>query len=308
MPLVAYSILHRPLPGVPREEYRATILDMHRAVEGESARFSDEQAKSADAVSLRQAQILRGALSQFLETPIRSDNAEVQRIFLDAFGEHRRQVSEEGPHGAIVSWAGAATAPAKGPAWLKALEAAGRRERRALGLENAKGAPEAHESVYVVRGGLNLDVLEHVVRDRLGIYASAHGTHVGQSAPFVVSVHNLIHSSGAEYWKAILSSSAEAVFSFDKGALPYEEFRAGIARLVDTAIPDSGAAAATLWQRKLGLGRGREFTLRFLIPEAAESHLLIDRLRSAPDPPFAGVVFGTRAALMLKEILHPPTP
>ncbi|HTY58951.1 MAG TPA: hypothetical protein VMF59_09040, partial [Bacteroidota bacterium] len=75
LPLVSYSILHRPLPGVPRAEYQATILDMHRAVEEESGRFTEQQVKSDTALSLRQSQILRGALSQFLETPIRSDSA-----------------------------------------------------------------------------------------------------------------------------------------------------------------------------------------------------------------------------------------
>jgi hypothetical protein len=305
LPSVTYSILHGPMPGIPREEYEGTILEMHRRVEEESSLFGEQQVKTLAELSGRQAQMLRGALSQFLETPIRSDDAEIRRIFLDAFDEHRGQVSESGPWGAIASWAGFAVTPAAGPAWLKKLEANGRRSRAVLGLDAPKGSPEAYESVYVVRGGLNLDVLEHVVRDRLGIYASAHGKHIGQAAPFVVAAHNLVHSSGADFWKSLPSARGEAVLSFDKPAVPYDQFRASLASLIDGALPGSGAPGATLWQRKLGLGRGSEFVLRILLSRREDAPEVIQRLRSAIDPAFAAEVFGPEAGLLVKELFHP---
>jgi hypothetical protein len=307
LPSVMYSILHGPMPGVPREEYEGTIMEMHRRVEEESLLFGEHQVKILAELSGRQAQILRGALSQFLETPIRSDDAEIQRIFRDAFDEHRGQVSEAGPWGAIASWAGFAVAPAAGPAWLKKLETQGRRSRAALGLDAPKGGPEAYESVYVVRGGLNLDVLEHVVRDRLGIYASAHGKHIGQAAPFVVAAHNLVHASGTDFWRSLSSAWGEAVLTFDKPALPYDQFRASLAPLIDGAFAGSGAPAATLWQRKLGLGRGSEFALRILISRREEVTGAIDRLRSAKDSPSAGEIFSSGASLLVKELFHPRT-
>jgi hypothetical protein len=305
LPVVTYSILHRPMSGIPRQEYEATIVEMHRRVEEESARFSEQHAKSLAELSGRQAQNLRGSLSEFLETPIRSDDAEVQRIFREAFDEHRGLVSEGGPNGAIISWAGFAVPPAGGPAWLKKLEANGRRARRVLGLDVPKGSPEVYESVYVVRGGLNLDVLEHVVRDRLGIYASPHGKHVGQAAPFVVAAHNLVHASGADFWKSLPSAWGEAVLFFDKPAVPYDQFRASLAPVIDRALSGSGAPSAMLWQRKLGLGRGSEFALRLLLGAREDAPVVIDRLRSAPDSPFAGQAFGAGASLLVKEFFHP---
>jgi hypothetical protein len=280
---------------------------MHRRVEEESLLFGEHQAKTLADLSGRQAQILRGALSQFLETPIRSDDAEIQRIFREAFDEHRGQVSESGPWGAIASWAGFAVPPAAGPAWLKKLEVNGRQSRAALGLDAPKGGPEAYESVYVVRGGLNLDVLEHVVRDRLGIYASAHGKHIGQAAPFVVAAHNLVHASGADFWKSLPSAWGEAVLSFGKPAVPYDQFRTSLASLIDSALPGSGAPAATLWQGKLGLGRGSEFALRILLSRREDAPGVIDRLRSSNDPPFAREIFGSDASLLVKELFHPRT-
>jgi len=305
LPVVTYSILHRPLPGIARAQYEGTIREMHRGVEDESALFNEQQVKLFAGLSARQAQILRGTLSQFIETPIRSDNAEVQKIFQEAFDEHRAQISEEGPYGAIVSWAGSAVSVASGPAWLKKLEANGRRSRKVLGLEGAKGGPGVYESVYVVRGGLNLDVLEHVVRDRLGIYASAHGAHLGESAPFVVAAHNLVHSSGGDFWKLLPTAWGEAVLFFDKPAIPYDQFRSTLAPLIDAALPGTGAQAATLWQRKLGLGRGNEFALRMLLSGTRDLPEAIESLRRREDPPYAKQLFGSGASLLLKELFHP---
>jgi hypothetical protein len=305
MPVVTYSILHRPMPGIPRQEYEETIAEMHRRVEEESARFSEQHAKFLAELSGRQAQNLRGSLSEFLETPIRSDDAEVRRIFREAFDEHRGLVSEGGPNGAILSWAGFAVPLAAGPAWLKKLEANSRRARRVLGLDVPKGNPEVYESVYVVRGGLNLDVLEHVVRDRLGIYASPHGKHVGQAAPFVVAAHNLVHASGADFWKSLPSAWGEAVLFFDKPAIPYDQFRTSLAPVIDRALSGSGAPSAMLSQRKLGLGRGSEFALRLLLAAREDVPGVIDRLRSANDSPLAGPASGAGASLLVKEFFHP---
>ncbi|HEX7572418.1 MAG TPA: hypothetical protein VF514_04945, partial [Bacteroidota bacterium] len=121
LPSITYSILHGPMPGIPREQYEGTIVEMHRRVEEESVLFGEQQVKTLAELSGRQAQILRGTLSQFLETPIRSDDDDIRRIFLDAFDEHLGQVSEGGPWGAIASWAGFAVTSAAGPAWLKKL-------------------------------------------------------------------------------------------------------------------------------------------------------------------------------------------
>jgi len=305
LPVVTYGILHRPLPGIARERYEGTIRDMHRGVEEESALFNQEQVKLFAGLSARQAQILRGTLSQFIATPIRSDNAEVQKIFQEAFEEHRAQVSEEGPYGAIVSWAGSAVTPADGPAWLKKLEGNGRRSRKVLGLEGPKGGAGVYESVFVVRGGLNLDVLEHIVRDRLGIYASAHGAHLGESAPFVVAAHNLIHSSGGDFWKSLSAAWGEAVLMFDKPAIPYDQFRSSVASLIDASLSRPGAMPATLWQRKLGLGRGGEFALRMLVPGIADVARAIEPLRRGNENLIARELFGSRASLLIKELFHP---
>jgi hypothetical protein len=188
---------------------------------------------------------------------------------------------------------------------VKKLEANGRRSRRHLGLEPPRVGGDLFESVFVVRGGLNLDVLEYIVRDRLGIYASAHGRHLDQAAPAVVATHNMIHASGGDFWKSLPSAWGEAVLLFEKPALPYDAFRTSLAVLIDRAIAASGAPGATLWQRKLGLGRGTEFALRMLLSGHAQVPDILDTLRSAHEPGFAKEIFGREAGLLVKELFHP---
>jgi len=303
LPMVAYSIVHRPKNGVPRERYEETLLEMHRGAEDESARFTAEQEKSVSATSARQAQILRGSLSQFLETPIRSDDAEVQKIFLEVFNELLAQAAEGGPCGAVASWAGRTVSDGESQGLFKKLESNGRRYIRSLGLESAKGGTDTYESLYLVRGGANLDVLEHIVRDRLGIYESPHGRHVGDASPFVVAVHNLVHTSGTDYVAMLPSVWGEAAFYFDKPAVPYAEFRASVATLIDGAVKETGCPAASLWQRKLGLGRGSEFALRFLLPNRGQAGALVETLKGFP--PLGKELFAREASLLLKQIIHP---
>ena len=88
-PSITYSILHGPTPGIPREQYEGTIVEMHRRVEEESVLFGQQQVKTLAELSGRQAQILRGALSQFLETPIRSDDDDIRRIFLQGLNSRQ---------------------------------------------------------------------------------------------------------------------------------------------------------------------------------------------------------------------------
>ncbi|HUI11607.1 MAG TPA: hypothetical protein VL221_14835 [Bacteroidota bacterium] len=303
LPFVSYGLIHRPKNGVPRERYEETILEMHRRVEEESALFTAGQEKSVDAVTARQAQILRGSLSQFLATPIRSDDAEVQKIFLEVFNELLAQAAVGGQCGAVASWAGRSVTSGEAQGLLKKLESNGRRYVRSLGLESGKGGTETYESMYVVRGGGNLDVLEHIVRDRLGIYDSPHGQHIGDASPFAVAAHNLVHSSGNDYMKSLPAAWGEAAFYFEKPAVPYAEFRSSVAAAIDAALRESASPAASLWQRKLGMGRGNEFALRFILPARTDAAALVESLKAFP--PLGKEAFARDVSLLVKEIIHP---
>lgn len=305
VPIISYTILHRARPDVGAEEYRRTMVEMHRRVEAETASLAEQHARAIAEISNRQAQILRGALSQFLETPIRSDDAEVQKIFGENLDKFREQISEAGPWGVFASLEGALVGPSGGGASLKRLETNGRRYLRALGLASGKAPGSFYESLYVIRGAENLDVIEHIVRDRLGIYGPTHGKHIAESADFTVAAHNLIHAAGADYWKTVRSAWGECTLVFSKPHIPYDDFRGALSSVIESAVAASGIPASTLWQRKLGLGRGGEFSIRLLLDERAQLGEIIERIGALKEPSFLKSTLLGRGSLLLKELLYP---
>ncbi len=119
--------------------------------------------------------------------------------------------------------------------------------------------PRLYELAVGVDGAVNLDVLEHIVRDRIGIYRSVHGRHVDEHATFVVNARNLVHATrhaaGARHgWTAVVSCTKP----FGESA----DFRTAFRHAIDRAQAAHGDVSLELWERKLGLGRGLDVTLR----------------------------------------------
>ncbi|MEW6510176.1 MAG: hypothetical protein AB1428_04385 [Bacteroidota bacterium] len=304
VPIISYAILHQPKSGMSAPEYGRTMLEMQARLGEESSAAAATHAKSVADVTARQAQILHGAIASFLETPIRTDDAEIQRILIEAFEKYREQVTETDPPGLIGSWEGRIVEFAPGRRSAR-FARSGKQYLKALGFAGGKGAPDVHESVHVVSGARNLDVLEHIVRDRLGIYGSTHGRHIGESASFTVAAHNLVLSAGEEITSAPRDAMREAAVFFSKPSLAYDEFRASLSPLVQAAAASRGIRMAGVWQRKLGLGKGDEFVLRCLVdqPENVEPCLAVMADVDLPAQIHEAVVRHGR--LLVKEILRP---
>lgn len=147
------------------------------------------------------------------------------------------------------------------------------------------------ESLFVFDGSDRLDIVESLVRDRLGIYRPPHGPMMAGLTSTRFSLANRIGAAGSDaewddgWWEAHLN--------FSKGKMRYDEFRerlgSGVAALAGIS-PWVGA-----YQRKLGLGPMREFSVRFACgPESLQE--AIEALASA-DEYIAGVV--ERSALLV---------
>ena len=304
VPVISYAILHQAGAGVPRDRYEQTMLEMHARVAAESAAVVALHARSVADVTARHSQMLRGTLAQFLETPIRSDNQELQKIFLESFEKYLDQLAEHAPVGVIGSWEGAVKEPGSAAA-TKKIGAAGVSYLRSLGFTAGKDAPPVFESIYLVSGARNLDVLEHIVRDRLGIYASTHGKHIAESGRFTVAAHNMILSAGADVTAPARDALVEAAVFFSKPDVPYDDFRAALAPLVTDLGGMAGVRTVTVWQRKLGLGRGEEFVLRCTLTEAGQVGRIAESLKAAADAGVRETILGG-GKLLVKEILAAP--
>jgi hypothetical protein len=305
LPVISYSILHRPQNRSAVEAYEHTIQEMHAKVEEESMSVASNLRKELDETVERQSQMLRGALSQFLETPIRSDNAELQNIFRETFRKHRDQLTTGVPAGVIGSSEGVVRiGEARGSAF-RVLAGNGRKYLRELGYPVTKTNAPVYESVYLVHGGENLDVLEHIVRDRLGIYSSPHGEHIKLVQTFVVAAHNLLHNAGTAYERAIHDAWGEAVLYFSKPDIRYEDFRTALVPAVEDLARQTSLPSVSIWQRKLGLGPGREFLIRCVVASERQVNSLVDAVQSLSSSPHLLDAIVKRGCLVVKELLYP---
>jgi hypothetical protein len=270
-PTMGYAIFHQPRQGVGREAYEENLRELHARVTEEAAALAQLARKVRADLADRESSFLRSSLSQFLHTPLRSDEVDVRRLLGDTLERAIGRALTADDGALLWSSVGEVLHPSGGRAAEKRLAGAGRAYVEALGFLWGKAEPPVYESLFVVRGGSGLDALEHIVRDRIGIGEPPHGVHVSYFSRAAYALHNLVleRSDGA----ASTDHSEIAVF-LEKPGVSYGEFRDGFARIVDRLMEEMRPQGVDLWQRKLGLGSGAEFVLRIRCAPARAAETL----------------------------------
>jgi hypothetical protein len=110
--------------------------------------------------------------------------------------------------------------------------------------------------------------MEHIVRDRMGIYVGSHGAHIENVGRTSFGTYNLIYQLGEVLTADLATDVAtqEVTFAFSKGPLHYSDFRRDVSALMEHVGEEMNLIHASFWQRKLGLGTGKEFVLRLRLP------------------------------------------
>src|SRR5215472_3292852 len=140
-----------------------------------------------------------------------------------------------------------------------------------LGFRPGQGV--IHEAWLLFRGSIHYDVMEHVVRDRMGIYTGSHGAHIENVARTSFGTYNLVYQVGESLTADLApdAASQEVTFAFSKGPTQYSPFRQEVATMLEQFAAQVYLLHASLWQRKLGLGTGKEFVLRLRLPAGEET-------------------------------------
>jgi len=240
VPTIAYSVLHQRKPGVAEEEYVKTLLELTR----QAAERSEESSRQIR--EWRKAQISgtgdAAAVDALLERlcPVPGLDGGMELATVDvALPEGR----------------------------LQKLAGAGREYLTSIGFRSAEGDAPVHVSILLFTGSWNYDLVEHVVRDLMGIYENPHLQHVQEMGPVIFFTQNQI----AAFGDSMGSEPGEwqpSIF-FAKGPPRYDDFRSALRQAMGSALARGGLRAASLWQRKLGMGNIFEWELR---------------LRCEPDP------------------------
>jgi hypothetical protein len=147
----------------------------------------------------------------------------------------------------------------------------GREYIASLGFKPGQGP--LHEAWLLFRGSIHYDVMESIVRDRLGIYRGSHGAHIENIARTSFGTYNLIYQLGESLTADLASDglTQEVTFAFSKGPVHYSDFRRDVSALMEQMGEQSDLLHISFWQRKLGLGTGKEFVLRLRIPVGEEA-------------------------------------
>ncbi len=119
----------------------------------------------------KSAQVAKGSLNQYLSTPIKSDNADVQRIIAEALEKYSDQFLPALNLGIEDAWASnilpdakIVSSQTKLSVLVRKMLSGGKRNLKHLGFARGKTPSNIFETVFLLKTGINLDVLEFIIR------------------------------------------------------------------------------------------------------------------------------------------------
>jgi hypothetical protein len=303
VPTIAYCVMHQALPQVPSEEYMKTMRELHSRISAETETINSGYANHLRETVGRELESLRGSLSQFLQAPISSENAEVQRTLRESLDRFRDELVGRDSLGLQHSVEGKFTFTSSKKGLEKKLLQKGKAGLQEMGFTFGRSKGDIFESMFVVHGGQNLDILEHIVRDKLGIYATTHGKHIKEFGAYAYTAYNLVHATGDMPDSAARSKYFEMDFFFSKPDVKYAPFRNALVVVVDKLSNERYVDNVSLWQRKLGLGTTREFVLRIVCRNSNSISTIVHWLDSYKEKALIKQALAQDGNLLIKELL-----
>ncbi|HET6273467.1 MAG TPA: hypothetical protein VFG32_10830 [Bacteroidota bacterium] len=303
IPTIAYCAIHQALPEVPKDEYLKTMKELHARIAAETESINTGYKKFIAEAITRETTMLKGTLSQFLQTPFKSDTEEIRRILGESFEKFKDQLLDGRGFGLSQSVEGRVFFSPSRKAVERKLLQNGKAYLEELGFAGGKGKGEIFESMFIIHGGVNLDILEHIVRDKLGIYATTHGKHIKEFGSYSYAAYNRVYSKGDLPPKKELGKFVEIAIFFSKPDIKYAPFRSGLADAFEKLCRDLAIDHLSLWQRKLGLGGGKEFVLRIVGNSSDKISQSIQWLDSYKEKPFVRESLIVDGRLVVKDLL-----
>jgi hypothetical protein len=142
----------------------------------------------------------------------------------------------------------------------------GREYLTTLGFKPYQGG--LHETWLLFHGSSHYDLVEHILLDRMGIYRDSHDNYLEYVGHTSFGTYNLVYQLGESLTADLANDSdtQEVTFAFSKGPTQYSPFRQEVSALMEHVAEQLDLIHASFWQRKLGLGTGKEFAMRLRLP------------------------------------------
>lgn len=282
VPVMAYCALHQVKKGKDPEEYRKTMKDLHRLLREQTESINNLWEAYRAEAGERAAQTAGRLLSPFLTTPLKSDVGEIRQILKDQMREYALQIAPGHRYGVVRAGEAKILVDYPAAGLTKKLLASGISYLKELQFQTGNSAEEMYESSFVIEGGMNFDVIEHLVRDRIGIYTPVHGKHITEFDAYGYTAYNRIYFS--EFNPA--GAGYEASLYCSKGSTRYDPFRNALSALLAGFGSLEGVLSVSAWQRKLGLGVGREFLVRVMLKGTETVPGVVQSIAAHKEKPF----------------------
>lgn len=279
VPQLLFTVMHQSGPTISDEVFTRTVKALHEDIRGQARAVGEELQHWLDSQARREAEESARKLQRLglLVEPVGQE--EVEQALARDYRRFAGRVGSEAELGMQGSGEMVFRENAPEDADLARRFEDGREYLASLGFRPGQGP--LHEAWLLFRGSIHYDVMEHVVRDRMGIYRGSHGDHIENVGRTSFGTYNLVYQLG-ESLTADLNDDAgaqEVTFAFSKGPTHYSDFRQEVSALMEHVGEQIHLIHASFWQRKLGLGTGKEFVLRLRVPGGeSELHEVIEAI------------------------------
>ena len=282
VPQLLFTVMHQSGPTVSDEEFTRTVTALHKEIRKQAQAMGEELHRWLGQQYSQQAEEMVRKLQRLGVLAENADAVEVQQILERDYSRLGNRLGSQSLLGLQGSGEEVFAEEIPGDPDLAKRVADGREYLASLGFKPGQGP--LHEAWLLFRGSIHYDVMESVVRDRMGIYRGTHGAHIENIARTSFGTYNLVYQLGESLTADLVGDvlTQEVTFAFSKGPVHYSDFRQGVSALMEHVGEQINLLHASFWQRKLGLGTGKEFVLRLRVP-AGENALreVIEAIASA---------------------------
>ena len=300
--IISYCEMHQARPTAEIIGFQKILSESLQNTLADAALIRDAFQSSLLEARIKSAQVAQGALNQYLSTPIKSDNEDVQRIIKEALEKNSSHILPTSKIGIEAAWnsnvvddAKIVGSQSKLSVLVRKMLSSGRRKLTHMGFMRGRTPSTIFETVYLVETGINLDVLESILRKRRSagdIRQNVDNTWSG--------MYNVLATVGAgeqtaSVWEASLYPRAAGI----KNA----EFIVEAEKIFERLSKEFNLHQLSLWQNKFSFCEEDNFTIRVrMIPDQKLLFEIVKWLTSLENEHLKKALTGD-AALIVKEII-----
>ena len=270
VPQLLFTVMHQSGPTVSDEVFTGTVTAMHMEIRRQAQQVGEALQQWLERQANQEAEETVLKLSRLGMLREDADMEETQQVLARDFRRLSGRAGSEAELGMQGSGEEVFSEETPRDSDLAKRVADGREYLASLGFRPGQGT--LHEAWLLFRGSIHYDVMEHIVRDRMGIYVGTHGAHIENVGRTSFGTYNLVYQLGESLTADLTGDvlTQEVTFAFSKGPVHYSDFRQEVSATMEQLAEKMDLLHASFWQRKLGLGTGKEFVLRLRIPVGEE--------------------------------------